>query len=60
MQTITREEIVAMAKAGRKFVWAMWYDRQDYIVQVSPTHVWLVRDVTDEPVQQRRRLLLIK
>lgn len=53
----SRKEFAEMLAAGRKLVWATLHDRQDFVVQLTPTLVRPVRDVTDEPNHHTRQFI---
>lgn len=54
---ISREEFKKKLDDGRKMVWASLYERQDFIVQLTPTLRRPARDVTREPEQWSREFI---
>ncbi len=54
---LTREEFKGLLDGGRKLVWATLQDRQDFMVQLTPTLRRPVRDVTNEPNHHNRQMI---
>lgn len=57
IKVVTHEEFKKMLESGRKMVWATLQDRQDFMVQLTPTLKRPVRDVTKEPNHHSREFI---
>jgi hypothetical protein len=56
MEPMSREELKSAMADGRKFCWATLYERQDFMVRLSPMHVRPVREITNESDHHHRSI----
>ena len=57
MRVLTREQFQERLNQGRLMVWATLQDRQDFLVQLTPTLRRPVRDVTKERNHHTRQFI---
>jgi hypothetical protein len=55
---MTRAEFKAALDAGRKFCWATLYERQDFMVSLSPRDKRPIREITGEINHWHRAIAL--